>query len=118
METTSVVARGVRGSPRSRVTLPAAVFSNHFYCPVEVACTDLSASGMFLAADLLLGPGERITVSFTVPGTWHKITTDAMVVRSPKGLPSGMGLRFDRLPSLDGSILTAALARCRVAELS
>ncbi len=108
----------MRGSPRSRVNLSAAVFSNHFYCPVEVSGTDLSASGMFLAADLLLGAGERITVSFTVPGTWHRITTDAMVVRAPRGLPSGMGLRFDRLPSLDGSILHAALAKHRASDAS
>lgn len=100
------------------MNLSTEVFSNHFYRPIEVECTDLSTSGMFLAADLLLGAGERITVSFTVPGTWHRITTDALVVRAPRGVPSGMGLRFDRLPSLDGSILQAALTKRRVEGLS
>ncbi len=98
--------------------MPAAVFSNHFYRPVEVECTDLSSSGMFLSADLLLGPGERITVSFTVPGTWHRITTDALIVRAPAGVPSGMGLRFDRLPALDAGILARALERSRAMDFS
>lgn len=111
METTSATPRGLRAAPRARVHLPAAVFSNHFYAPVEVECTSLSASGMFLAADLLLDAGERLTVSFTVPGTWHRIVTDALVVRAPRGDAGGMGLRFDRLPSLDAGILTASVSK-------
>jgi hypothetical protein len=99
--------------------MPAAVFSNHFYCPIEVACAELSATGMFLAVDLLLDPGERLTVSFTVPGTRHRITTDARVVHCPRGAPrAGMGLCFDRLPSLDASILTSALDRRRASSPS
>jgi len=116
METTSAVTRAVREAPRARVHLPASVFSNHFYAPVEVECTDLSQSGMFLAADLLLEAGERLTVSFTVPGTWHRIVADALVVRSPRGVTSGMGLRFDRLPSLDATILGRALMSARRAS--
>jgi hypothetical protein len=116
METTSAAIRSVREAPRARVHLPASVFSNHFYAPVEVECTDLSMSGMFLSADLLLGPGERLTVSFTVPGTWHRIVADALVIRAPKGVTSGMGLRFDRLPSLDATILGRALQTVRRAS--
>jgi len=112
METTSAVPRAVRKAPRAWVHLPVAVFSEHFHAPVEVECTDLSLSGMFLCADLLLAPGERLMVSFIVPGTWHRIVTDALVVRaSPRGVASGMGLRFDRLPSLDAAILGQALQR-------
>lgn len=110
------MTRAVREAPRARVHLPAAVFSNHFYAPVEVECTDLSMSGMFLSADLLLGPGERLTVQFTVPGTWHRIVADAIVVRAPKGVTSGMGLRFDRLPSLDAAVLGRALQGVRRAQ--
>lgn len=114
MESSSAATRpNVRGCPRARVHLPAAVFSNHFHAPVEVECTDLSATGMFLSADLLLGPGERLTVAFVVPGTWHRIITDALVVRAPRGVASGMGLRFDRLPSLDAGILGTALHKVR-----
>jgi hypothetical protein len=113
METTSAVSRVVRGMPRARVHLPAAVFSNHFHAPVEVECTDLSLSGMFLSADLLLDPGERLTVSFTVPGTWHRIVADARIVRAPRGTTAGMGLHFDRLPSLDATILGRALQTVR-----
>lgn len=111
METTPVTSRGQRASARSRVRLVATVFCSHFYCPVEVECTDVSPGGMFLAADLLLDPGERVTVSFTVPGTSHAITVDAIVVRATKRLPAGMGLRFDRLPSLDAGILAASLSK-------
>jgi hypothetical protein len=54
-----------------------------------------------------------------VPGTRHRITTDARVVHCPRGAPrAGMGLCFDRLPSLDASILTSALDRRRASSPS
>lgn len=110
MQTTSVTTAR-RADERVRVKMPTAVFSHHFFAPVEVECTDLSVSGMFVAADLLLGAGERVLVAFMVPGTWHRILIDAEVVRSSEGPSPGMGLRFDRIPSFDADILRGAMYR-------
>jgi hypothetical protein len=111
MKTTSVVIKHERKSPRARVHIAASVLSEHFYAPVEVECTSLSSTGMFLAADLLLDPGERLTVSFTVPGTQHRVVADAVVVRAARKhvRAAGLGLHFDRLPSLDAGIVTRAV---------
>jgi hypothetical protein len=111
MDTTTARPGETRGEPRTPVQIPTAILSEHFDAPVEVECTDLSPRGMFLASDLLLAPGDRVLVAFIPPGTWHRIVTDAQVVRTGEGPTAGMGLRFDRLPRVETGILRVALGR-------
>jgi hypothetical protein len=103
--------RGIRTSPRAKALVATEIFSNHFASPVVVEGTDVSVTGMFLSGDFLLEMGERLTLSFLVPGTFHRIVTDARIVRSVAHSSYGMGLRFDRLSSLDSDILKSAVAR-------
>jgi hypothetical protein len=103
--------RGIRTSPRAKARVATEIFSNHLASPVVVESSDVSVTGMFLSSQLMLDMGERLTLSFLVPGTFHRIVTDAQIVRSYAYTSCGMGLRFDRLSSIDADILKSAVAR-------
>lgn len=59
---------------------------------------DLSAGGTFLKADLLLEPGDRLSLEFRVPGTARLMRAQARVAwvrRFPEeSEPAGMGVEF------------------------
>jgi len=96
------------------MALQAHLHSSLFDQSVPVSSSDLSVGGMFVANDLLLQAGERVTVSFAVPGTSHVIIADARVARvSLDPREPGMGLEFRRLRSIDSTILRRALDRRR-----
>lgn len=103
-----------RAARRDPVALNASVYSRWFDKPVAVATSDVSAEGMFLVSELLLEPGERVLITFAVPGTSHVVIADAEVVRvNDTAGEAGMGLAFSRLPSIDERILRGALDRRR-----
>jgi uncharacterized protein (TIGR02266 family) len=71
---------------------------------------NLSKGGLFLETAELQPVGSILTVRFSVPGTSTQIETEARVmwVRSEissEGLPTGMGLQFDRLEERLGAII-------------
>ena len=72
---------------------------------------DLSAGGTFLKADLLLEQGERLWLSFKVPGMPRSMKAEGRVKwvrRFPQGSePSGMGVEFEQITEDD----RVALAR-------
>lgn len=80
---------------------------------------DLSVGGAFLKADLLLEQGERLALTFQVPGVPRTMKAEgrvAWVRRFPKGDQSGgMGVEFVALSDEDRSVLTRYLGGERVA---
>ena len=71
---------------------------------------NLSKGGLFLETAELQPLGSVLTVRFSVPGTTTLIETEARVVWvrsevSSEGLPTGMGLQFDRLEERLGAII-------------
>lgn len=67
---------------------------------------DLSPGGLFVATDTPLMVGTELVLSFVLPDG-YRVATDATVawVRAPRyrpdELPSGMGVRFERLSDAD-----------------
>lgn len=99
---------------RDPVALQASVYSRWFDRPVTVETSDVSPDGLFLESKLLLERGEKVMVTFAVPGTSHMIIADAEIVRvSRENETAGMGLSFAALPDIDEHILRAALERRR-----
>ena len=98
---------------RDSVTIPVSVFSELFANPVDVDSSNLSPTGMFLATDLLLEPGDLVLVHFSLPGVNHEWTADGRVVRASKNRLAGIGVEFARLPRMDAQILRIGLDRLR-----
>jgi hypothetical protein len=65
---------------------------------LELSGMDLSAGGAFLVCQVLLEPGETLSLEFVVPGRPAPVETAARVAwvrRFPSGeLPAGMGIEF------------------------
>jgi hypothetical protein len=101
-----------RTEARAPVSIPAAVFADGFDRPVELECTNLSSTGMFLDGNPSLALGEEVLLVFQPPGTWHRIFIEAVVVRTRDGA-RGLGLRFARMPRNDTDVLRGALGRRR-----
>jgi uncharacterized protein (TIGR02266 family) len=74
---------------------------------------DLSAGGTFLKADLLLEQGERLWLSFKVPGMPRQMKAEGRVKwvrRFPEGgEPSGMGVEFEQIGEDDRAVLSRYL---------
>ncbi len=74
---------------------------------------DLSLGGSFLKSDLLLEEGERLSLSFQVPGvpkSMHCDATVAWVRRFPEGqMPGGMGVEFRSMSDDDRRMLAEYL---------
>lgn len=102
-----------RGDSREAVSIPAAVFADGFPLPVELECTNLSSTGMFLQGNPSLALGEEVLLVFIPPGTWHCIYVDAVVVRTNADEERGLGLQFARMPRHDDDVLRTALYRKR-----
>jgi hypothetical protein len=104
-----------RAEARAAVSIPAAVFADGFPKPVELECTNLSSTGMFLGGNPSLTEGAPVLLVFIPPGTWHRIFIEAVVIRT--GADSrgerGLGLRFGRMARPDTAVLRGALARRR-----
>src|SRR3954452_18830778 len=75
--------------------------------------SDLSAGGTFLKADLLLEQGERLWLSFKVPGMPKQMKAEGRVKwvrRFPEGgEPSGMGVEFEQIGEDDRAVLSKYL---------
>jgi uncharacterized protein (TIGR02266 family) len=92
-----------RSSPRVDLDVAITLESDHnFYTGLT---QDISTGGLFVATHHLRRVGERITVSFTLPGRNEPIAMETEVrwIRSFPGagadVPVGMGLRFVNLSS-------------------
>jgi hypothetical protein len=76
---------------------------------------DLSSSGTFLKADLLLEENEALSVEFRVPGVPRLMRAQARVAwvrRFPKpNEPAGMGVEFIAMNDEDRALLTDYLSR-------
>jgi len=74
---------------------------------------DLSLGGSFLKSDVLLEQGDRLSLSFQVPGVpkaMHAAATVAWVRRFPEGLlPGGMGVEFQSMSDDDRRMLAEYL---------
>jgi uncharacterized protein (TIGR02266 family) len=74
---------------------------------------DLSAGGTFLKAELLLEQGERLWLSFRVPGMPKPLKAEGRVKwvrRFPEGAePSGMGVEFEQIADDDRAVLAKYL---------
>src|SRR5581483_1126260 len=70
---------------------------------------DLSAGGTFLKADLLLEQGEKLWLTFKVPGMPRAMRAEGRVKwvrRFPEGKePSGMGVEFEHFADDDRAVL-------------
>lgn len=104
-----------RTEARAAVSIPAAVFAEGFDRPVELECTNLSSTGMFLQGNPSLALGEEVLLVFIPPGTWHRILIEAVVVRDRANATGGrgLGLRFGRMARNDTDVLRSALDRRR-----
>jgi uncharacterized protein (TIGR02266 family) len=75
--------------------------------------SDLSAGGTFLKADLLLEQGERLWLTFRVPGMPKLMRAEGIVKwvrRFPEGSePSGMGVEFEHVAEEDRLVLVKYL---------
>jgi uncharacterized protein (TIGR02266 family) len=74
---------------------------------------DLSAGGTFLRSDVLLEPGETLSLEFHLPGASASLQAQvrvAWVRRFPDGeAPAGMGIEFLAMPETDRRLLETAL---------
>ena len=74
---------------------------------------DLSAGGTFLRCDVLLEPGETLSLEFHLPGARASLKAQARVAwvrRFPEAdAPAGMGIEFLAMPEADRLRLEAAL---------
>lgn len=104
-----------RTDARAAVSIPAALFADGFDRPVELECTNLSSTGMYVHGNPSLALGEEVLLVFIPPGTWHRIFIEAVVVRrrGDDGGDRGLGLRFARMPRNDTDVLRDALDRRR-----
>jgi hypothetical protein len=104
-----------RAEARAAVSIPAAVFADGFPKPVELECTNLSSTGMFLDGNPSLTEGEEVLLVFIPPGTWHRIYIEATVVRTRVDElgERGLGLRFGRMARNDTDVLRGSLDRRR-----
>lgn len=104
-----------RTEARATVSIPAAVFADGFDQPVQLECSNLSSTGMFLHGNPSLALGEEVLLVFIPPGTWHRIYIEAVVVRTRANAlgERGLGLRFARMPRNDTDVLRCALDRRR-----
>jgi hypothetical protein len=84
---------------------------------LELSGADLSAGGAFLVSDLLLEPGESLSLEFEIAGRAGPVQAQARVawVRRFPGpeQPAGMGIEFVRLgkderEALDAWVRSAA----------
>ena len=68
---------------------------------LELSGADVSAGGAFLVSDMLLEPGEMLSLEFEIggrPGPVHAQARVAWVRRFPAAeQPAGMGIEFLRL---------------------
>lgn len=78
---------------------------------LQLSGADLSAGGAFLVSDLLLEPGESLSLEFQIPGRPAAVRAHARVawVRRFPGAeqPAGMGIEFARLGKEDRASLDA-----------
>ena len=78
---------------------------------LQLSGADLSAGGAFLVSDLLLEPGESLSLEFQIPGRPAPVQAHARVawVRRFPGPeePAGMGIEFARLGKEDRAALDA-----------
>ena len=78
---------------------------------LQLSSADLSAGGAFLVSDLLLEPGETLSLEFQVAGLPAPVRAQARVawVRRFPGpeQPSGMGIEFVRLGRPERAALDA-----------
>jgi uncharacterized protein (TIGR02266 family) len=74
---------------------------------------DLSPGGTFLRSDVLLEPGETLTLEFHPPGAAASLLAQARVAwvrRFPDGeFQAGMGIEFLAMPRADRRLLEDAL---------
>lgn len=78
---------------------------------LELSSADLSAGGAFLVSDLLLEPGETLSLEFQIAGRPGPVQVQARVAwvrRFPgKEQPAGMGIEFVRLGKEERAALDA-----------
>lgn len=78
---------------------------------LELSGADLSAGGAFLVSDLLLEPGETLSLEFEIAGRAGPVQAQARVawVRRFPGpeQPAGMGIEFVRLGKDERAALDA-----------
>jgi uncharacterized protein (TIGR02266 family) len=74
---------------------------------------DLSQGGTFLRSDVLLEPGETLSLEFHLPGASTSLKAQvrvAWVRRFPDAeAPAGMGIEFLAMPEADRRLLETAL---------
>ncbi len=98
-----------RSNVRAPVSLPARVFADGFEQALELECSDLSSTGMFVRGAPPLVRGDEVLLEFVPPGTTLSIVVDAVVVRKRIGGARGFGLRFARMPRNDTDVLRRSL---------
>ncbi len=64
--------------------------------PLELA--EISATGAFVASDLLLPVGAAVELTFTIPGLGDSVRAEGRIVRvQHRGTQPGMGVLFERM---------------------
>jgi uncharacterized protein (TIGR02266 family) len=94
-----------RKHPRRSAQVPFRARPDDAVVPLGFESRNLSAGGVFLCTDLLLEPGEALTVEFALPDVKRTIYGRVRVVwvrRFPaNGQDPGMGVRFVDLSAED-----------------
>ena len=76
--------------------------------PLPLELNEVSATGAFVASDLLLPVGAPVDLTFILPTGDRRITVRGRVVRvEERGLRPGMGIEFDRMDADDRANLRA-----------
>lgn len=88
------VLDAIRSARRHRVPLTLRLRLDPHGDAVDVSCTDVSATGAFISAGLLVPIGTRVWCSIrSADGATFE--SSAVVVRHQVDAPSGMGLVFE-----------------------
>ena len=94
----NLLAEKIRGT--ERVEHEGSVAFDYQGKTYECAIQDISKSGLLVTTDLLVEPGTKVSLSFSLPGYKKPIKVEGEVVRhiaadSRRETKAGIGIRFD-----------------------
>lgn len=107
----TLLRKNDRAEIRRARPMPCQVVRERDFKMVATKALDVSADGMFVAADTAdVARGDKLIVSFFATGLDLWFDTEATVTRVSRGRrlrdrPPGFGLRFDTLPGVKRLIL-------------
>lgn len=88
-----------------RVPLPIQIHAETGGETYVVKAENISLGGMLIRAETTLEENERVTLSFTLPGTQREIRAEGIILHVSPG--AFMGVRFESLSPADQAAIEA-----------